>query len=71
METVSVSPDGKSLRYCQESRFQQSNLVTSVSALTWSQVLCVRDQVLHRLHHLCHCQVLQDAFAHTDYFANL
>lgn len=46
---------------------QQSNL----GRLTWSQVLCVRDQVLHRLHHLCHCQILQDAFAHTDYFADL
>lgn len=39
--------------------------------LTWSQVLGVGDQVLHGLHHLGHRQVLQDAFAHADDFADL
>lgn len=38
---------------------------------TWSQVLGVGDQVLHGLHHFSHSQVLQDAFAHTDDFADL
>lgn len=39
--------------------------------LTWSQVFGVGDQILHGLHHFCHRQVLQDAFAHTDDFADL
>lgn len=48
-----------------------SNPVSVSEPLTGSQVLCVCDQVLHRLHHLGHRQVLKDAFAYTDDFANL
>ena len=66
---LSTNKTAKSLR---QSRLQQSNpRLHRVSGLTWSQVLCVRDQVLHGLHHLRHCQVLQDAFAHADDFADL
>lgn len=43
----------------------------SLPILTWSQVLGVGDQVLHGFHHFSHSQVLQDAFAHTDDFADL
>ena len=39
--------------------------------LTWTQVLGVRDEILHGFHHLSHGQVLQDALAHADDFADL
>lgn len=66
-----VNTDSNSLRYCQVKNSTTWPCPNRISRLTWSQVLCVRDQVLHRLHHLRHRQVLQDAFAHTDYFADL
>lgn len=61
----------KSLKYCLIKISAKKSFHHLMSRLTWSQILCVSDQVLHRLHHLCHSQVFQDAFADTDYFADL
>lgn len=44
---------------------------TGKSHPTWSQILGVGDQVLHGLHDLSDCQVLQYALTHTDYFTHL
>lgn len=61
-------------RYFVDAQYQPevwTHLEKQALPLTWPQVLGVSDKVLHGLHHLSHCQVLQDAFTHTNDLTHL